>query len=333
MIPYGVNELDPQPHLISEQPRRVRCYVKDCPAVLCAPTKHFSGDVCPTHGIRCHYSSAGATYSYLDAQRNFIVDADLAATRVMGNPLKYESHRLGLEKSEDALTWNVFRSFQKAGCLHSIAEHITGKKVGQEPQLFLWGLNISDDSFGLWDLLNLARVRFESRLPVKRPHTEPDIVLLLPGSYLIFIEAKFTSPNPYYVDGPRRDATSLTKTELVEIYWEQGLKTCDPLLAKQAKQIPYQLWRNMIFSEYLSVQLRDTEPFLVNLVREAANNQTAFHNLMFPEYRHRFVVQEWTSLPEIQTNEKLLDLRAYLDNKTAGLQPAFAVGPNYSGRP
>ena len=39
------------------------------------------------------------------------------AERIVGHPFKYESHRLGAENSEDALSRNVFRSLQEAGCL------------------------------------------------------------------------------------------------------------------------------------------------------------------------------------------------------------------------
>ena len=103
------------------------------------------------------------------------------------------------------LTWNVFRTLQECGLLHTVAGWITGLEIQEEPP-YLWGLSISDDAFQPWDLLLAARERFESNLPVKRPPTEPDIALYLPGYYLILIEAKFTSSNPFYVDGPPRRA-------------------------------------------------------------------------------------------------------------------------------
>jgi hypothetical protein len=61
--------------------------------------------------------------------------------------------------------------------------------------------------------------RLESNLPVERPLAEPDNALYLPARYLILIEAKFTGPNPFYTDGPRRDAHSLTKEEPLNIYY------------------------------------------------------------------------------------------------------------------
>jgi hypothetical protein len=125
-LPYGTLDLDPGVAFDPGPPRRVRCYVRGCAHWLRTPTRLDAGDMCPDHGIRCHSSGYGATYTYPDVRRNIIIDADLLATRIVAHPFKYESHRLGNEKSEDALTWNVFRSLQAAGCLHTVARRITG---------------------------------------------------------------------------------------------------------------------------------------------------------------------------------------------------------------
>jgi DNA repair ATPase RecN len=71
-----------------------------------------------------------------------IVDSDLAAKRVIGHHLKHET-RFENENSEDALTWNVFRSLQRARRLHEIARLITGQEFDDEPRLYLWGLSLS----------------------------------------------------------------------------------------------------------------------------------------------------------------------------------------------
>jgi len=56
---------------------------------------------------------------------------------------------------------------------------LIGESHSEEPDLYLWGIRVSGDSFEPWDLLIAARKRFESNLPVVRPLTEPDIALLL----------------------------------------------------------------------------------------------------------------------------------------------------------
>ena len=226
-MPFGTNDLDPQVVCLSQSPRKVRCYVRGCEHVIRTPTLHENGEPCPEHGIRCHFSYSGATYSYADPRKNAIVSPDLLATRVIGHPFKYESHRLGSERSEDVLTWNVFRSLQEAGCLGRLAGAITGDPCTAEPFLYLWGICLSDDAFDPMELLIAARKRFESTLPVDRPYTEPDIMLHLPGRYLILIEAKFTSPNTIYARRPRKDAQSLTLDELLEIYHDPSLQILD----------------------------------------------------------------------------------------------------------
>jgi hypothetical protein len=251
-LPFGTLDLDPQPYVVASPPRRVRCYVRGCKELLRPPARGYRGDVCRLHGIRCHLSTSGATYSYADVRGNIIVAPDLFATRIVGNPHKFESDRLGYEKSEDALTWNVFRTLQESGLLHVVARLITGLDIQQEPHLYLWGLSISDHTFKPWELLIAARERFESNLPVERPLTEPDIALYLPRYYLILIEAKFTSPNPFYIDGPRRDGCSLTKSELLEIYQDSALRMLDMEKARRAERVYYQLWRNMVFAEWMA---------------------------------------------------------------------------------
>ena len=214
--------------------------------------RRFRGEVCPDHGIRCHHSTSGGTYIYKDVRRNIIASPETFARRIVGHPFKYESHRLGAERSEDALSWNVFRSLQEAGCLSNLARLITGDPTPVEPFLYLWGICSTDDDFTPWDLLVAARKRFESNLPVDRPMTEPDIALHLPGRYLILIEAKFTSANTYYGRGERKDHRSLTMAELVGLYQDPRLKMLDVRKADAANRLYQQLWRNMTFAEWMA---------------------------------------------------------------------------------
>jgi hypothetical protein len=135
-IPYRTRDLDPLVHTQAGPPGRVRCYYRGCERWLRPPTRHFPGDLCPGHLIRCHGSTGGATYSYDDVRRNIIAGADLLAERIICHPFKYESDRLGFEKSEDALSWNVFRSLQGAGSLQEVAAWLTGLVIPEEPRLY-----------------------------------------------------------------------------------------------------------------------------------------------------------------------------------------------------
>src|SRR5262249_29681667 len=209
-----------------------------------------------------------------DPRRNIIVAQDLLATRIVGHKFPVSTHRYGWEKSEDALTFNVLRSFQEARCLNYIARYITGLDFEDEPRLYLWGLDLTDDSLEPWDLLVAARRRFERKLPVKRPRTEPDIGLWLPSRYLILTEAKFTSPNTFYTDGERRDSQSLTRDELLNIYSDLSLRILDREAAARAERVYYQLWRNMVFAEWMAqADAPTTQAFLGNLTRWGQENE------------------------------------------------------------
>lgn len=329
-LPFGTQDLDPRAACLGHSPRRVRCYVRGCNRIVETPTRYTKGRPCPEHDIFCHFSSAGATYSYADVRRNAIVSPGLLATRIVRHPFKYESHRLGYERSEDMLSWNVFRSLQEAGCLGRLARAITGDTCTVEPFLYLWGICLTDDAFDPMDLLIAARKRFESNLPCEeRPLTEPDACLYLPGRFLILIECKFTSPNMTYDRGPRKDARSLTLDELLEIYQDPALQILDYERAHRASQVHYQLWRNMTFSEWMAHEDHPkTRAFHVNLVREGYEKASAaqFHSLVKPDFDDRFRRITWESIYRFFSGTPDLSMMLrYLETKTAGLMRAFRL--------
>lgn len=329
-LPYGIFDLDPQLLTDRGPPLRVRCVVQGCTELLRPPTRNLQGEVCPDHGIRVHHSGTSVTYTFEEATRNLIVAPDLFQQKLRRNPHKFETHRFGYEKSEDALTWNVFRSLQEAGCLHEVSRLITGLDIREEPILYLWGLNMTDDSLRLWNLLRDARRRFESALPVKRPGTEPDIGLHLPGNYLILIEAKFTSSNTYYANGGRKDAASLTKDELIDIYHDPNLQILDPNKAKEAELVYYQLWRNLIFAEWMAREdSMFTQAYHANLVRAGYehNGANQFSQLVRPEFADRFARITWEQLFVLASLHwrDLTRMIEYMIGKTAGLAPAFQL--------
>lgn len=331
-LPYGVPDLDPRVVVHPDDPDRVRCYVRGCQHFLRRPTRYARGEECPDHGIYCHYSRYGATYSYRDVRRNIIASPELFAQRIVGHPFKYESHRLGSENSEDALSWNVFRSLQEAGLLAAVAKLMTGEDHPQEPDLYLWGIRVSDDSFEPWDLLIAARERFESNLPVERPQTEPDIALHLPGKYLVLIEAKFTSPNPFYERGPRKDAQSLTLDELLGIYRDDSLRILDYANAHSADRVPYQLWRNMVFAEWMAKsESTQATAYHVNLVRDGYERDSAqeFRQLCQAKLCESFRQATWEALSRIACSSRphplFIHLLIYLSEKTQRLKRAFRL--------
>jgi hypothetical protein len=331
-LPFGIQDIKADVQIDRRPPLRVRCYHRGCRRWVWRPTRYFPGEPCPEHGIRCHYSETyGCTYSYAEPRRNIIVADDLFGKRLLGHPFKHETDRFGYEKSEDALTWNVMRSLQEAGLLREVAQSLTGLAIPDQPRLYLWGLRFDDNSLAPWDLLIKARERFERELPVDRPFTEPDIALHVPGRYLILIEAKFTSPNTFYANGPRRSKESLTKKELTDIYQDPSLKILDLNKARSSARVYNQLWRNMIFTEWMAAMAGDqTQAYLVSLTRLGYEQQSCaeFHGLVRPGFAGRFVHRTWEEIDAQWASRcpELARLHHYLVTKTAGLLPAFRLG-------
>lgn len=326
-LPYGIFHVDPRLAIDRGPPERVKCCVRGCKQFLIPPSRWRQGEMCPEHSIRTHSSG---TYSYPDPKRNTIIAPDLLS-RIIRQPFKFESGRFGYERGEDMLSFNVFRAFQEAKGLHLITRLITGQDVETEPHLFLWGLELTDDSLRPWDLLIAARQRFETSLPVKRPATEPDIAIYEPGQFLILCEAKFCSENPVYRPGPRKDKQSLTLEELIKIYDDPALRIIDREKAHRMECIPYQLYRNMQFADYMAyLDSPRTIPFLANLTRQGSENASfeQFFRLIRPEYANRAVHLFWEQLFTIAglSGGRLRRLQQYMLTKTANLKPAFSLG-------
>lgn len=321
-LPYGLFDVEPSIVLDYGPPLRVRCCIRGCNQLLIPPSRLHPGEVCKKHGIRIHRSG---TYSYVRPERNIIVARDVAL-RIAQHPFKYEC-RFFLEKSEDALTYNTLRSFMEVGCLNYLARYITGLDTEEEPRLLLWGIE-QNESLTPSDLLIAARNRFEQRLPVERPKTEYDASLFLDGHYLILIEAKFTSPNPVYMHGPRKDSQALTLEELLAIYDDPLCPMIDMEKARKADSIAYQLFRNVQFSSWMAHHaVPGTKAYFANLTRRGHENES-FHDfvqLIRPEFIGRVTHVCWEDLWVIAalSGGRLGLLQEYLLQKTANLGPAF----------
>lgn len=312
----------------------MKCYIRGCNQFLRPPTRSTAGDLCPAHQIHCHYPHI--TYAYKDPRRNLITDSDLFMKRVRHNSHKIERHRFGLCNSEDAQSWSTFRSFQNAKALGSIVQWITGLPVTEHPHLYLWGLSSHDDLFLPWPLLARARHHFEiGKLPIERPYSEPDCCLLVPGQVLVLVECKLLAPNPIVRRGqPRTSNQSLTFEELVGIYLQRGHRLLDAKKVREAKSLHSQLFRYLIFADYLArLDGPHTQPFLANLVRAGEEEAAAheFIHLLRPKYADRFVRVTWEGLYELAAlhQPQLSRLRQFMLTKAVGtprgFTPAFQI--------
>lgn len=329
-LPYGTRDINPA--VVHRIPRAgpIRCFIRGCGYLLRPPARdQGDGQVCPVHEI---YNHRSGTYRYTDPRRNLIVDGDFFATHLIRHPAKFESHRFGLENSEDALTWNVTRSFQRAGLLHKLAELATGERTTDEPDLYLWGISINRDAVAedTAAMLLAAREKFEAKVPGGRPKTEPDVMLHLPGRYLVLIEAKFTSSHPFCCNGTEKRGRDMTARQLLSTYRDPDLVMLDHEVAARRDRIPHQLWRNTIFAEWMARHEGPaTKAYHATLTGACCETDTAtaFRTLLKRRFRGRFRQVTWEQVYGVAAKHRpdLDRLCTYLATKTAGLTKAFSV--------
>ena len=318
------------------------CPVAGCTAQL-GTVGRRSMPYCPSHRIRIHaktfvYYHGEDRASKCDATlRNILFEPDFFKERILGNQAKAETHRMGHETSEDALTWNIFTRLARTKQLSSLVHTLTGLAPNQEPELYLWGLKVALDDPAppaVFPELVAARDTFEKG--INKFLTEPDIMLYCPGQVLLLIEAKFTSGN------------TLALENEPEVPTDEKPKSRDGLLRRYALpeggQSPpsmsgafySQLYRNLVFAQHMANKL-SVQWGLVSLVSEEQCRQrlgakyqdpTPFiHSFVPSESRKRFAFYSWEKLyrDHVARNPELHDLAAYMVNKSANTAKAFSI--------
>lgn len=299
---------------------------------------------CPEHGIRLHSN----TFVYWNGPgledearlRNFIVERDLALAIALRKGMKAESHRLGYEMSEDALSWNVFVSLARAGKLRAATQFLTGRTVRAEPHLYLWGWRIDTKCGEPTYYESLRRVLGELEEDIHTFRTEPDIMLVAEGELLVSIEAKFASANPLaHGDTDKTGEKPNSRAGLLVRYL--GEKTSDRTNrivqpAHIGPKLHSQLFRNIVFA---SEMVQQTPWHVVNLVSSTQRGTTenARYSFRDPEaavrcYLHSesqscFTYRTWEALHAavIKDAPDLAELNAYLRGKSAHYLPAFKL--------
>jgi hypothetical protein len=274
----------------------------------------------PPHGTPAMRFRVSPTYILEDPLENFIAGRELVAQALKGEWQKAETGRLGYENSEDALSWNVFRSLQEAAQLGVAARVLAGVEFDGEPELILWGRSIGVD--GTTPCLEIQRA-LDRLEPTHRQQTEPDVVLHVPGWGWIFIESKLSSPTATYAGKDGKLAT-----------WRRryadptpGLFDAAELDAAVPKSFPEQLLRNVAVAHAISEE--SERAVVVALVREQYATKVEGWGSRFlaanapVEARSATWEQLYAALPPGEAN--LSGLRSYMENKSVGLRRAFAL--------
>ncbi|MSO94561.1 MAG: hypothetical protein EXQ81_02045 [Thermoleophilia bacterium] len=248
------------------------------------------------------------------AGRELIVDA--AAGR-WGNP---EATRLGNENSEGALTWNVFRALQEAGRLGVAADALAGLDGSPaEPELFFWGRRVTLDTATVWDDLAATLAKLE---PNAAQHVEPDVCLHVPGFGWVVIEASF-GPSSDAFDDPAR------VEEFLELYAAAcpGLFAEERIRTTRLRDVPPLLLRTIAVAH--SLKADGEQAVVIAVVRESDTTdvERRVGRCLAETADVAFRRVTWESLYRAldPADPALAPLRGYLENKSFGLRPAFAL--------
>lgn len=252
------------------------------------------------------------TYILENPLDNFIVGRELV-TRLSG---KAETFRLGYENSEDAVSWNVFRSLQETSRLRLAASTLAGVALDDDPELIVWGHRLDHDAAAPAAEVQQALDALE---PTHTQQTEPDVVLRLPGWGWILIEAKLSSPTSTYAGKAGR------LSRWIECYADPlpDLFDAAELAAADPAHFPEQLLRNVAVAEM--VRAPDEHAVVVALVRHRHAESVAgwAGGYLAPGAPVKTASATWEQLYAALPADDAL--RRYLQAKSVGLRPAFDV--------
>jgi hypothetical protein len=229
------------------------------------------------------------------------------------------------ERSEDALTWNVFRYLQTTGYLPEALSSLLDRNLGQL-ELVYW--SHSAESKGLWADLEKARKVFGEG---SRTGSEPDLILFN-DRVLVFLEAKFTASNA------TRPSSSSSRQgyETGENCWYNRVFTSgyDTIANAEGK---YELMRFWLLGSWIADR-SERDFVLVNLTRCAQETdvEAAFGKHLQPDTHRSFRRATWEEIYQyVATRVPLSQDKAcfmgYMEHKTAGydrlgnLQRAFSM--------
>lgn len=280
---------------------------------------------CPAHRIYVGRS----TFEYQDPMEGLLWRSpeDLKLLKAIGS-FKRES-RFGRERSEDAVTWNVFRHLESGGRLAAVLSRILQRPVA-DPLLHYWSYDPSVR--GTWEPLARARQAFDE-LPGRG--SEPDLVISTADSD-IWVEAKLGSSNDTTPSEPV--ASALRYSGGAQGWYESVVIAPFAAIAVEARR--YELLRLWLLGSWVASQ-RGKRFVLLSLVREGSEEQVdAFAKAHLIQDSQRSLEQcTWESLwrginadpPHTRADETLLN---YMRLKTLGydsagrLRRAFAIDPS-----
>ena len=302
----------------------VECPVKGCSEKVERQRKAFKRKErfkCPEHNI---YISP-STFEYPSELDNLLWKdkADLELFEKM-KTVKREN-RIARDRSEDAVTWNVFRFLERNNLLETILGSIIGVTL-KSSQVIYWSYSQRENSS--WSELNEARTEFGEE--IKRS-SEPDIIIKT-NNALLFIEAKLTARS----ETVPSDTSNSKRYEIGGDNWFSKVFKSDYKTVAIAEK-KYELLRFWLLGTWIAKQ-ENLNFYLVNLVlsEQDKNIGTIFKRHICENQKMKFTRITWEDMYQQILNSGLPGrdkdkMMEYFRNKTIGydsngeLQKAFSI--------
>jgi len=302
----------------------VECPVKGCSEKVERQRKAFKRKErfkCPEHNI---YISP-STFEYEGELDNLLWKdkSDLDLLKKMKR-VKREN-RIARDRSEDAVTWNVFRFLERNNLVEETLNPIIGVTL-KSFQVIYWSYSQRENSS--WSELDEARDEFGEE---EGRGSEPDIIIKTSNA-LLFIEAKLTAGN----ETVPSDMSNSKKYETGGDTWFSKVFNSDYKTVAIVEK-KYELLRFWLLGTWIAKQ-EDLNFYLVNLVlsKQDKNIGTIFKRHICENQRMKFIRITWEDIYQQILNSGLPGrdkdkMIKYFRNKTIGydsngeLQKAFLI--------
>jgi hypothetical protein len=294
--------------------KTIECPIKDCDRRVNRIRKgqrlRNEAFKCDDHDI--YISPSTFEYEY-DYKNLFCYDESDRELLSKIKTKKRES-RIARERSEDALTWNVFRFLENRNYIEPLFENLLNIHL-REPEIIFWSYSHMEEN--VFNDLKLARCKFGEE---EKYSTEPDLIIK-DDNTLIFIEAKFTSNNNTSGDKERRIKRIKNPKQYVSggEYWFNKVFNCNyEHIINSGK---YELMRLWLLGSWIANGYRDF--YLLNLTREKSEKdiEFKFKPLIHENSFRRFQRFTWEDIYDfVRGKNENLDKNfiKYFENKSSG---------------
>jgi len=268
-----------------------------------------------------------STFEYEDYESNLLWfdqdDKDLL-DKIFGE--KRES-RMARERSEDAVTWNIFRYLEKSGLLEDYLDSMS-RSGNEDARIIYWSFDPM--ASGPYEPLVLAREEFGEKA---NQGSEPDLIIEAKGN-IYFIEAKLDSGNKLVPKEPYKEKKYTTGGGS---WFDQVFKPGADFDRVANTEGLYELLRLWLLGTWIANDHLNRNFYLVNLVlnkKERDIEDQFGRHLGYNETR-AFKRLTWEQIYSLIERQAPLDGRKeiveYFHGKTLGynssgdLQRAFSV--------